>query len=373
MSRYPLFEAASVATANKYFVKIACFFSVFFLFVILIRPLFAETRSSIPWDSPKKVGETTVFFGENESAAHPELVEPQPGDKSYPWYLLEMGNNFLLAGHLEKAAAAFSKCYEVGGPTRVLSGFKLIEADEKLGRLDEALLALEDMKQKYLASAKEFGEANRIRAELEDKKRRAVPALKPSKLIGRLWLLQLSPQRMKYVLEAMEVLRTHGVPLKELAQKYAFRLDEYFIARPEQPADNPAEALAAVIYEADPEARVPIDRWRLNPDLLPNVQEIAPERNKKKFTGAEWTFLTHREKKNYVLGAMEVLKNQNVPMSKSAYAYEYVVDQLFTDKPELSAADSVVTLASILYKTEPEAREVLEAIRFDRTIQIELE
>ncbi len=347
------------------------FFTLFFLFFVLICPsLFAESRL---WDPPKKVDEHTIFFGENQrptlsSASSNERPEPSPGDKSYPWVLLEKGNNFLLAGHFEKAAAAFAKSYEISGPTRVLSGFKLIEADEKLGRWDEAIAVLEEMKNKYLASTKEFGEATRLRSELEDNKRKNKPESKPAKRVGREWLFKLSPERMKYVLQGMEVLRAHGVPLKEPAQKYAFRLDEYFIAHPEASADDPAKALATVIYEKDMESRIPIDRWRLSiGSVLPTTPESQlPTSNlqlRNPFTGAEWIRLTQNEKMDYVLNAMAVLKNQNVPMKKSAYAYVFSVDRFFTDKPELPASDSVLTLASILYNTEPEAHEVLEAIR----------
>ena len=325
-----------------------------------------QTASAVPWDAPKKVDEKTVLFGEKErpfEAVDAEEDEPQPGDKSYAWRLMELGNNFLLAGHLEKAAAAFSKVYEIGGPTRVLSGFKLIEADQKLGRLNDAIAVLEDMKEKYLVSTKEFGEAARLRIELEDAKRKSITEQKPARLKGREWLLMLQPQRMKYTLDGMEVLRAHGVPVKEPAQSYVFLLDEYFIAQSEAPADDPASALAVVIYERDADARLPIDRWRRDPQWVPASVEGASPAAKGAFSGADWILLTHNDKMTYVLGAMEVLKTQNVPLQKSPYAYEYEVDQLFTDKPELSASDSVVTLASVLYDTEPEAREVLEAVR----------
>lgn len=345
-------------------VKPVHFLSAFSLFFILAGPSLAETHSRLLWDFPKKVDENTVFLGEKEREAQGENLQPQPGDKNYAWYVLEKGNNFLLAGHFEKAAAFFAKGYEVSGPTRVLSGFKLIEANEKLGRFDEAVVILEDMKQKYLVSVHEFGEATRLRAQLEDEKRKSTPTPKLAKVTGGEWLLELQPKRMKYVLEAMEVLRAHGVPLKGSAQKYTFRLDEYFIANPDEPADNPAEVLAAVIYEVDSEARVFIDRWRLDPQGFLTPDERVPKEKKTKLIGDEWIRLTHKNKVSYVLDAMEVLKNQNVPMVKSPDTYAYEVDELFTEKPELSAADSVVTLASILYDTEPEAREVLEAIRF---------
>ena len=342
------------------------FLAAFLLFPFFASPVFAQTRSTIPWDSPKKVDEKTVLFGEKGSSsgmAEADDSEPKPGDKSYAWRLLERGNNFFLAGHMEKAAAAFSKCYGIEGPTRVLSGFKLIEAYEKLGRVDEAIAVLEEMKQKYLVSTKEFGEAVRIRAGLEDAKRRSVIENKLVQLTGHEWLLMLQPARMKYVLGAMEVLRTHGIPLKEPAHSYAFLLDEYFIAHSDSSADDAPAVLAVVIYERDSEARLPIDRWRRDPSWLPPAEKKAASEPEERLTGAEWVLLTHADKLSYVLGAMEILKAQNVPMQKSPYAYEYAVDQLFTDKPELSASDSVVTLASILYDSEPEAREVLEAIR----------
>ncbi len=339
------------------------------LFFTFVGSLHATSRSSPSWDPPKKVDENTIFFGEKERAPHGEHFEPAPGDKSYPWYLLEKGNNFLLAGHLEKAAAAFAKCYEVGGPTRVLSGFKWIETDKKLGRLNEAIAVLEEMKQKYLVSTKEFGEATLVRAELEDEKRKLTSLPKPVEFTGREWLFKLQAQRMKDVLRAMEILRAHDVPLKEPAQKVAYRLDEYFIAHPEEPADDPAEILARILYELDPDSRLPIDRWRLSMSSESGARSLVPPTPNyelpAQLTGAEWVRWTHNDKMDYVLGAMEMLKSQNIPMQKSPYAYEFAMDRLFTDKPELSASDSVVTLASILYESEPEAREVLEALRLE--------
>ena len=341
-------------------------FAVFFFLASIFSGISsAQEPLSFSWDVPKKVDEKTVFFGERTRLEGPGDLEPRsfPDEKSYAWRLMEQGNNFLVAGRFEEAVVAFAKCYEVPGPTRVLSGFKLVEAEEKLGRWDEAIAVLEDMKQRYLVSTKEFGEAARIRAELEDGKRKSLPVEKPGKVTGREWLMELQTQRMKFVLQGMEVLRMHGVPLKEPAQSYVFRLDEYFIAHPEAPAEDPAAALAVVVYEADEDSRLPIDRWKLHPDYLPEEEQNKLVDTKDKLNGAQWIRMTHNQKMDYVLGAMEVLKGQNVPMQKSVYAYVYAADQLFTDKPELLASDSVVTLASILYEAEPDARDVLEAIR----------
>ena len=334
------------------------------IFLSLAGP---AAKAAPAWDPPKPVSENTVFFGEKGPAGQSnglvEAGQPAPDDKSYPWYWLEKGNGFLLAGHAQKAAVAFENAYAIGGPTRVLSGFKLVEAYETLGRVDEAIAVLEQMRKKYLVSNQEFGQANLLRARLEDQKRKKDWIPPPSPLVGREWLLWTSPERMRYVLDAMEVLRSHGVPLNEPAQKYVFLLDEYFIARPEEPAHDAPEVLARIVYENDSEARVPVDRWRINPKgtLAPPPPDEA-----KKFSGAEWITMVHEDKMNYVLGAMAVLKNQQVPMQRSAQAYEYALDELFTRQPELLASDSVVALGSILYDTEPEAREILEALRLHR-------
>ena len=80
-------------------------------------------------------------------------------------------------------------------------------------------------------------------------------------------------------------------------------------------------------------------------------------------TGAEWVTLVQDDKLTYVAGAMNTLRSQRVPMKRSLHAYTGELDRMFTRKPELPAWDSVVALASFLYKTEPEARQVLEALR----------
>ena len=175
------------------------------------------------WSSPKPVDENTVFFGEEERTRLVDTSQPVPGDKSYPWYWLQKGNNFLLAQQQDKAAAAFAKSYAVGGPTRVLSGFKLVETDEMLGRLEEAIAVLEEMKKKYLVSNQELGQARLVLTRLLDQKRKMAEAPPTPAFTGRAWLLQLTDRRMKYTLDAMETLRSHGIPLKESAQKYIFR------------------------------------------------------------------------------------------------------------------------------------------------------
>jgi hypothetical protein len=213
------------------------------------------------------------------------------------------------------------------------------------------------MQKKYLASNQEFEQARGIEMRLRDQKRMKAAEPPPPALTGRTWLPQLSAERMKYVLDAMQTLRNHDIPLKDSAQQYVFRLDEYFIAHPDQPASDGAGILAQIIYENDPSARLSIDRWRYAKDQPPRVRIPAP------FSGAVWLTLIHDRKMTYVAEAMNILKEQQVPMGRSAYAYEYALDELFTKEPELDASDSVVALASVLNDTEPEARNVLEALR----------
>ena len=330
-------------------------------FILAGAPAFAQ-EAPPAWNAPKPVDENTVFFGE-PPREEIDASRIKPGDKGYAWYWLDKGNSFLLAQKAENAASAFAKAYSDGGTTRVLSGFKLVETYESLGRLEAAVAVLEEMRKKYLVSNEEFGRAQLIRQRLEDQIRQNAAVPPPPAFDGRQWLLQTQTERMKYVVDAAGTLRGHGVPLKDWPQRYVFLLDEYFIVHPEESAENGAEVLARLVYETDRETRIPIDRWRINPDAT-QIAEQAPEGDgRNRFTGAEWTVLTHEYKMQYVSGAMEMLKNQQVPMQKTAYAYEYEVDQLFTDKPELDATDSVVTLASVLYDTEPEAHEVLEALR----------
>ena len=100
---------------------------LFCLFLLCSTACFSRESSPV-WDAPKPVREDTILFGEDPQTRKVDPSEPALEDKSYPWYWLEKGNNFLIAGEDEKAAAAFSKCYAAGGATAVLSGFKLVEA-----------------------------------------------------------------------------------------------------------------------------------------------------------------------------------------------------------------------------------------------------
>ncbi len=346
---------------------------LFLSFIFFQSPVLAA-NSSYAWDSPIPVNPKSVFFGETAREKEQKYEEervPARDDKSYPWYYLEKGNGHFLKAEYERAEASYREAYSVGGPTRVLSGFKLVETLEKMGRVDSALEALDDLEKKYLVSPREFQEAKKMRMDFLDKKRKGAHEKKIPSLTGREWLLQLSEWRIHFVLTAMDYLRNQNVPVKESYQKYIFILDEYFLAHPEESASSPPDVLAVIIYERDPEARAAIDRWKRNLEFGVTGTEFVDKPSKTinsvqtAFTGAEWITMVHEDKLKYVSEAMEMLARQRVPMRKSLYAYVDALDKLFTEKPELRADDSVIALASYLYQTEPEARNILEALRLE--------
>ncbi len=341
---------------------------VFALFFILFLPApflaQAANRSSYSWDTIKAVDADTVFFGE-PAAEKMEASDdaPLPSEKRYPWYCLERGNDHFLNREYEQAVIYFKAAYAVPGPTRVLSGFHLIDAYNKLDWADSALEVLDEMEKKFLVSTREFREARHLRQALEDKRRKGLVhrALEP--FTGRVWLKQLSQWRLHWVLGAMDEMRRHGVPLKEEAQGYVFLLEEYFIAHPQEPAQDAVAAFSGFLYERDPDARLAIDRWRMNPEGTVTEEAKVMDKKENKLTGAEWITMVHEDKLEYVAGAMAALKDQRVPMEKDTYAYADALDGLFTEKPELPASDSVAALASLLHETEPKAREILDALR----------
>ena len=341
------------------------------LFALLLVPCasFGANRSSYQWDKAKPVDADTLLFGESPKkeddvgAIHES--PPDPSERGYPWYCLEKGNERYLNREYDKATIFFKAAYAVPGPTRVISGFRLIDAYQKLDWVDPALEVLSEMEKKYLVSPREFREATRLRMDLEDRKRKGAAPKKMSPLTGREWLLHLEDWRLHYVLGAMDKLRQYGIPLQEEAQGYVFLLDEFFTAQPETPADDAPKVLADLVYERDIEARIPIDRWRMYREGALTEEAKAAMGRPKDFTGAEWVTMVHDDKLDYVTGAIKLLKDQNVPMEKEVYAYTDALDALFTEKPELSASDSVRALASVLYETEPEARKVLEALRLE--------
>ena len=341
-------------------------FCLFLIWILLQTPKACADHSS-SWDLPLPVGPNTVFFGESAPPGKAVLEDkPVHGDKSYPWYYLKKGNEHFLACEWDRAEMSYREAYSVPGPVRVLSGFKLIETLERMGRVDSALEILDQMEKQYLIGSREFQEARRMRMTLLDEKRKGAVEKKMEPFMGRDWLMQISAWRTRFALDGMEVLRVHGVPLKEPYQRYAFLLDEYFLAHPEASASDPAVSLAALIYERDPEARIPLDRWRLGPlEKTPIPSLDFFDKHPPKITGAEWIVMVHSAKMAYVDEAMTVLRNQRVPIKKSLYAYVDALDKLFTDKPELPAFDSVASLASLLYESEPEAKQVLEALRLE--------
>ena len=341
-------------------------FSAFLVFALVLIPstVLGGNRSSYKWDPAKPVDVSTLLFGESAREKKVLSETPDPSDKSYPWYCLEKGNEHFLNREYEKALIYFKAAYAVPGPTRVISGFRIIDAYQKLDWVDLALGTLDALEKKYLVSPREFREATRLRMELVDRKRRGVAPRKLQPLNGREWLMHLEAWRLHYVLGAMDQLRRHGVPLKEEAQGYVFLLDEYFIAHPEAPADDAVKVLTDLVYDRDIETRIPIHRWRADPEGTV-TEEAKVLESRPKFTGAEWVTLIHEDKLDYVSGAMDVLKNQRVPMEKDLYAYVDALDMLYTEKPEFPAFDSVRALASMLYDTEPEARKVLDALRLE--------
>jgi hypothetical protein len=329
----------------------------------------AANRSTLEWEKPSPVDTRTVFFGEPAVDKKEDPAAPRPGDKSYPWYCVDKGNEHFLNGEYEKAVHFFKAAYAVPGPTRVLSGFRLIDAYDRLNWADSALDVLDEMERKYLVSTREFREAKSLRQGLEDKRRRNLVHKKIEPFTGREWVKQVSEWRLRWVLGAMDELRRHGVPLKEQAHGYTFLLEEYFLANPSAPAQDAVTAFAEFLYGRDPDTRLPIDRWRhlksseVGARSSENVLRPPTSELRAKLTGAQWITMTHEDKMEYVQGALAVLKDQRVPMQKDVFAYTDALDILFTSKPELPAADSVVALASLLYETEPQAREILEAIR----------
>ncbi len=333
------------------------------LALLLIPQLCFAGRPSRVWDEPAPVDPNTVFFGEVPDPEKTLPGRPDPEDKSYPWYFLEKGNKHFLAGELEKAEASYREAYSVPGSTRVLSGFKLVETLQKMGRVDSALETLDQLTKNYLVSTRESEEARHLRTALLDEKRKGAVETKTPPLTGRQWSLQISEWRVKFVLKGMDNLRLHGVPLKESYQKYVFLLDEYFLAHPDADASDPSTVLAGIVYERDASARIPIDSWRADPDSVPPPEIVQADGPPKKIIGGEWITMTFNEKRDYVEGAMTALQNQRVPMKKSLYGYVDALDKFFTQNPDLPASNSVVALASFLYRSESDARQVLEALR----------
>jgi hypothetical protein len=328
----------------------------------LSGPSVPASQKTYTWDPPVPVTAESVFFGEAPREKMPSDV-PAPGDKRYPWYCLEKGSEHFLKREYDKAVVFFRAAYRVPGPSRTASGFRLAEAYQALDQNEDALDVVNEMERHDLVGPSERAQAQRLKMALLDRLRRAPAKKEEPAFTGKEWLLQLSDWRMRYVLDGMNALRRHGIPLKEPAQRYVFLLDDHFLKDPTRPASDPVRTMAAFLYDYDPDTRLPIDRWRMNPEGTVTDEAKAFDLAPNKLTGAEWITMTHEDKLEYVEQAMRVLQDQQVPMKKGVYAYVEAVDELFTAKPELPAYDPVVALASYLHEAETPAREVLEALR----------
>lgn len=336
--------------------------------IVLAPAAWAANRSTLLWETPRPVDRDTVFFGEmpaeKEGPEEPPKEEVKPlSGKVFAWENLEKGNAHFLNHEYEEAALYFKAAYAVAGPTRVLSGFRLVDAYDRLDWADSALGVLEEMEKKYLVSPREFRESKRLRQALEDKRRRGLVHKKVEPFTGREWVKQISEWRLRWVLGAMDEMRRHGVPLREQPHAYVFHLEEYFLARPQLPAEDAPAAFAEFLYQHDRDTRSAIDHWRMNPEGTLTEEAKVEDLEGQKLTGAQWVTLTQNDKLEYVKDAMKILKGQRVPMEKDVYAYADALDRLFTEKPALPASDSVAALASLLHESEPGAAEILDALR----------
>lgn len=320
-----------------------------------------------PWNEPARISPETTFFGEKIREKRKDKIgSPARSDKAYPWFYLEKGQRYSTEKRFEQAVASFREAFTVPGPTRVLAGFHLIEALRAAGRPNEALDVLEEMERHYLVSSSDRSKAVKIRMDLSDDARKlAVQEKAPTLFTGREWLGKLQQWRMQFVLDGMQELRRHGIPLKEPAHKYVFLLDEHFLKNPTLPADDPAETLASLIDQYDEDARLPIHRWRMSPENTLTDEAKAWDEEPNQLTGAQWLTLVHNDKMAYIEQAMQVLESQHVPMEKTIYGYVDALDKLFTSHPELPAQDGAVALGSYLYQSEPRAKAVLEALRLE--------
>ncbi len=77
---------------------------------------------------------------------------------------IRSGNSYFKIGRYEEAAQAYTKAYSVGD--RAVSGFKLAETYERLGKYDEAIALLDQMVQRRQLSELGIQDANSYKAKL---------------------------------------------------------------------------------------------------------------------------------------------------------------------------------------------------------------
>ncbi len=89
-----------------------------------------------------------------------------------------------------------------------------------------------------------------------------------------------------------------------------------------------------------------------------------------RMTSKEWFAIRDNDRMEFVQMAMNQLQDQNVPLSKTASEYLKDINDLFAQKPDMPAAAISVVLPSIVYKTEPGSRVIMDKLIKKHDIEI---
>lgn len=73
--------------------------------------------------------------------------------------------------------------------------------------------------------------------------------------------------------------------------------------------------------------------------------------------------MTSAEKGTYIFTAVEILKKHGVPLGKTPSQYTALIDSKLNDDSEALNADTTNVLATVVYDTEPDARDAIDRLR----------
>lgn len=78
--------------------------------------------------------------------------------------------------------------------------------------------------------------------------------------------------------------------------------------------------------------------------------------------GKEWITLSQDAKADYIFNTIDVLQKRGVPFKKSIKDYISMIDMCVNNDPQLAAAEVKTLFTFVVYKTEPEARQVISKL-----------
>ena len=100
--------------------------------------------------------------------------------------------------------------------------------------------------------------------------------------------------------------------------------------------------------------------------LSPNLLFAEPDN----LTREEWFAIPDSNKTEFVLMAINQLEFEKVPITKTPKEYVKEINEVYIKKPDLPETSISILLPSIIYKTEPSSREIIDKLVKKHALEI---